>query len=204
MNHNIRFNKWARRYDRSILQLLVFNQAHIMLLKQIRLKYFHAKQPVRILDVACGTGRFIACLRKLMPDSVELYGIDYSEKMIEKAKTKAGYVSWNVANINELPYKENTFDIITCSHAFHHFPSQTKALAEIYRVLKPGGILMIVDGYRDNLLGQIIYGIVTFIEKNVYHVPQKEMKEMFLKVGFKNTKQIRFHYIPLLFTSGEK
>ena len=75
-------------------------------------------------------------------------------------------------------------------------------MSELYRVLKPNGRLMIIDGCRDVLLGRIIFDIVERIEKHVYHLFGHEFREIFKKSGFNNIVQRRFNFIPLLLTIG--
>ena len=48
-----------------------------------------------------------------------------------------------------LPFATGTFDVVTCANSFHHYPHQDRAVAEMHRVLQPGGRLMLIDGYRD-------------------------------------------------------
>ena len=75
-------------------------------------------------------------------------GIDLSSQMIEKAKhqlkNKATLV---VGDSENLPFFDQTFDIVYCNDSFHHYPNPQKAIAEIYRVLKIGGTLIIGDTY---------------------------------------------------------
>jgi len=115
-------------------------------------------------------------------------------------------VQFQVGDVETLPYENDTFDIITCSHSFHHYPDQEKAVTEMHRVLKKNGQLMIVDGSRDSLLGKIIFGIfIKKREKDIYHVLAKELKGIFSMNGFKNITQRVFNpFIPLLFTRGTK
>ncbi len=54
-----------------------------------------------------------------------------------------------------LPFASGSFDIVTCANSFHHYPRQDRAVAEMRRVLRPGGRLMIIDGYRDGAMGLV-------------------------------------------------
>lgn len=207
MSHEIkkrnkeRFNEWSKVYDKSILQRIVFNISHDMFFKEI---LHFLKGGFKVLDVGCGTGKFAHSLYEF-DSELTIDGVDLSEEMIEKAKEKLNDepITFKVGDVENLPYESDTFDAITCSHSFHHYPDQKKALSEMHRVLKNNGILMIVDGSRDTLFGNIIFGIVEIIERKVYHIFEKELKQMFRLVGFDRIIQKRFNPIaPLLFTLG--
>jgi len=196
------FDKWALDYDESVLQHIIFRAAHSMLCREIK-AYHNADERLKILDVGCGTGEFVfkaaASLKK-----AEVHGVDLSTTMIQKASTKKRFdnVLFEEGDVEHLPYTDNTFDVITCSHSFHHYPNKEKAMQEMYRVLKPEGRLMIIDGCRDGLLGRIIFDIVEKMEKHVYHLLGSEFRDLFRKSGFNNIAQKRFNIVPLLLTIG--
>jgi len=99
----------------------------------------------KILDVGCGTGNV---LLQLAGEGRELYGADISENMVRVAREKLGTnASIAVANVEKLPFDSTFFDILICNASFHHYPSPEKALAEMNRVLKPNGQLVIGEGY---------------------------------------------------------
>jgi len=200
-DHKERFNKWAKKYDKSILQYLLFNRTHDKMIQLMKLE-----DSYNVLDIACGTGKF---LRKLENRSeyLYLYGVDYSKKMIIQAKKEnKGNIKYSIAPAEQLPYYDNKFHIIACSHAFHHFDNQYDAIKEFHRVLTKNGILIIADGCVDNFWGNILFGkIITFIEKNVHHVPAEVLKEELQNQGFKVYKQIVINKIaPTLITVARK
>lgn len=200
--HRLRFNEWAKVYDDSILQRIVFNVAHDM--------FYTAMVPwlkdgSKVLDIGCGTGKFTYRLHKIN-SNLEIYGCDFSEVMINKAKAKLKdeSIEFKIGDVESLPYEPDTFDVITCSHSFHHYPNQRGAVLEMFRVLKDGGKVMIVDGCRDTFWGNIIFRIVELYEKEVYHMYGNELKEMFQSSGFTKIHQRMFNPIaPLLFSVAE-
>lgn len=195
------FNEWSHRYDRSILQHLVFRSSHKMFLDRIVPCYKH-KHAIRVLDVGCGTGEFISGLARHL-EGAEIHGMDLSCDMIRIAKAKFNlrHIKFKVGDVEHLPYADDVFDIITCSHSFHHYPDKKKALTEIYRVLKREGRLMIIDGCRDVPHGNIIFKIVQKIERDVYHMLARELRHLLDEIGFHKINQRRFNFIPLLFTN---
>lgn len=97
-----------------------------------------------LLDVGCGTGFLIDMLAGQR--KARYCGLDLSEGMIRMAKGKgipgAEFVS---GSADKLPYPDKSFDIVTCSQSFHHYPYPEKAMREAMRVLKPGGLYILSD-----------------------------------------------------------
>jgi len=195
-----RFNRWAVTYDKSILQHALFKVSHEMFIKEIaKIK----KAKVKVLDIGCGTGELAKKLTVRFKKA-EVQGVDISETMIKQASAKKmpRPVRFKLGDVEQLPYKDNSFDVITCSHSFHHYINKDRAVSEMHRVLKPNGHLMIIDGSRDILLGRIIFGIVAIIERHVYHLFYGEFRDIFTRNGFRNVIQKRFSFIPQLLTRG--
>jgi len=198
-----RFNRWAHVYDRSILQHLVFRTSHDRFLENILPLYRH-KHDIKILDVGCGTGEFAFGLSDHMKNA-DIHGVDISFDMakIAKSKLKDHKVRFKVGDVEDLPYPDNTFNIITCSNSFHHYPNKKRALKEMHRVLKQDGHLMIVDGCRDVPWGLLIFKVVEIFEKHAYHIYGPELRDLLNEAGFHQIGQKRFNPIaPLLFTMG--
>ncbi len=100
----------------------------------------------RILDAACGNGRYSKyLLRHADPDAV-LTGFDLSEAMLRRARKRfpADRVSHAVADLTRLPYAEATFDAIVCGWVLEHLPDPRPGLSELARVLAPGGKILLM------------------------------------------------------------
>ncbi len=200
--HRLRFNDWARVYDKSILQRVIFNVSHDMFASEM---VSNLKDGNEILDVGCGTGKFSFKMHNFNKN-LKVHGMDLSEVMINKAKAKIvdHNIDFRVGDVENLPYEANSFNVITCSNSFHHYPNQRGALIEMNRVLKDGGKVMIIDGSRDTFWGSMIFNVVEYVEKNVYHIYGNEFKELLQSVGYVNITQKIFNPIaPLLFTVAE-
>ncbi|MCM1284928.1 MAG: class I SAM-dependent methyltransferase [Acetobacter sp.] len=97
-----------------------------------------------MLDIGCGTGYLIDILQKQR--AADYYGLDLSPEMLKVAKSKlSDSVALTEGYSDKLPYNDNTFDVVTCIQSFHHYPKPEKAMAEAYRVLKPGGLYILSD-----------------------------------------------------------
>ena len=88
-----------------------------------------------ILDMGCGTGRFLDFAKN---------GIDFSKGMLAQAQAKYPDHELTVGDISKMPFPENSFEAIFSLHVFMHLKIETieKAINEAHRVLKPGGILI--------------------------------------------------------------
>ena len=115
---------------------------------------------MRTLDVGCGLG--YAVTQYAQRFKIEAHGIDYSENMIAGAVElqRANYpaitdcVDFKPASVMELPFPDNHFDVVTshrCLMALLDWNKQQVALREIHRVLKPGGVLVLMEGTFEGL-----------------------------------------------------
>lgn len=108
-----------------------------------------ATQPKRILDVATGTGDLAINLAKT--DAEEIIGLDISAGMLNVGKEKVAAknlddrIKMVQGDSENLPFEDNYFDAITVAFGIRNFETLEKGLAEILRVLKPGGIFVILE-----------------------------------------------------------
>lgn len=99
----------------------------------------------KILDLGCGNGYFISSIKN---KSNELYGVDVSEQAIEAAKKRCTNVHFIKIKVGDrLPFENNYFDVVTLFHVLEHVDSEKRIIAEIFRVLKPGGLLFLSSPY---------------------------------------------------------
>jgi ubiquinone/menaquinone biosynthesis C-methylase UbiE len=95
-----------------------------------------------ILDIGCGTGNQLIADRRLLPDA-RLVGADRSLGMLRQAQPKARDISWVQADAAMLPFQAESFEFLTCQHVFHHVRDKRGMLHEAFRVLRPGGRLVV-------------------------------------------------------------
>lgn len=115
-------------------------------------KYAH------LLDVGCGGGQAAIMLKERYPP-LELAGIDLSDFLINRARHRAAdhglSITFEVANAQSLPFPESSFDMVYSFGSAKHWPDPTQGLQECWRVLRPGGELLIADATSDATMDQI-------------------------------------------------
>ncbi|MEO6725962.1 MAG: ubiquinone/menaquinone biosynthesis methyltransferase [Blastocatellia bacterium] len=166
----------------------------------------------RVLDLACGTGDITFALGERLPAG-EAVGLDITQGMLviaeEKRRAKnAANVSFHRADIMSMPFADASFDCITCGYALRNVPDVEMALAEINRVLKPGGRFISLDFARPgsriyrwlylnylilagSTVGAILHGnpdIYRYIPESLKRYPgQHGVEEMMQRQGFAET-----------------
>ncbi|MBL8161678.1 MAG: class I SAM-dependent methyltransferase [Anaerolineae bacterium] len=106
----------------------------------------NARPGIRILDVACGSGVVTRKFAERNGNSGQIIGFDINPDMIAIAQVKqpSSIIEWREGNVLELPFQDSTFDIVTCQHGLMFFEDRVKGLQEMYRVLVPGGSLVVL------------------------------------------------------------
>ena len=107
----------------------------------------HLSENANVLEVAPGPGYFSIELAKM--GNYKITGMDISADFVEIGKTNAQRENVNVnfvqGNVSTMPFEDNMYDFVFCSAAFKNFKEPVTALREMYRVLKNGGICLIID-----------------------------------------------------------
>ncbi len=111
----------------------------------------------KVLEIAPGPGYFSIELAKL--GDYQITGLDISQSFVEIARRNAAEagvkVDFRQGNASAMPFEDNRFDFIFCQAAFKNFSEPVKAIAEMYRVLRPGGVSVISDLRRDASAAEI-------------------------------------------------
>ena len=102
-----------------------------------------------VLDVATGTGRLPAAILFQPAFKGRIIGLDASARMLKVAQAKlvayAGRADWRQGDAQRLDFADNSIDVVSCLEALEFFPNPRKALCELIRVLKPGGLLVVTN-----------------------------------------------------------
>jgi ubiquinone/menaquinone biosynthesis C-methylase UbiE len=109
-------------------------------------------KPISILDIGCGGGRLINYLTR-KNQNYKLYGLDHSEEMVllankvNKEAVRDGQVFIRCGSASQLPYENESMDIITANETIQFWPEISESFSEIYRTLKNDGCFIIINRY---------------------------------------------------------
>jgi ubiquinone/menaquinone biosynthesis C-methylase UbiE len=148
--------------------------------------------PPRLLDVACGTGRTLRQLAAAFPDG-RYYGLDLSPYYVQVARQKLAdlvHASLVAENAESMPFRDEFFDAVTSVYLFHELPKNARrnVLAEMHRVLRPGGIVVIEDSAQPVDAGEVSFFLERFSEE--FHEPfyrdylRDDLAEALVESGF--------------------
>ncbi len=166
-----------------------------------------ARPEARILDICCGTGDMTAALFALRPAQAEpVTGLDFSSQMLSLARAKypTPNILWIEGDAMHLPYPDASFDLVTAAFGFRNLTNYAEALAEIHRVLRPGGHLGILECNQPNGLSGAFYNFYlhhilplvggwisgqraayNYLPASIARFPRPpRMKQMLLEAGF--------------------
>jgi demethylmenaquinone methyltransferase/2-methoxy-6-polyprenyl-1,4-benzoquinol methylase len=145
--------------------------------------FYYAKSPIdMIVDVACGTGDMMGHWHKQADDNgvhiKEIVGVDPSEGMVGVARKKFPDFAYHIAKATEIPLGESCADFISITYGIRNVVEREAALKEFNRVLKPGGMIVILEfmknenpsflgKIRDFYMHKILPKIGGFISKNL-------------------------------------
>lgn len=181
--------------------------------RKIAIRLSDIKKDHKVLDLACGTGDMIAEIHKQHPNAF-IYGADFSVNMLHISQKKLNNVPFTAADAHNLPFKDNSFDRLTMAFGFRNVTDKARGLAELYRVIKSGGKVCILELTKpENKVTSFFYrlyfmhilpligGIFSsrkaykYLPDSVYHFPKrKEYRQMIENAGFRN-----IHFKTLVF-----
>ena len=129
---------------------------------------------MKVLELGCGTGDMWKGHEDLMKVCSKLVLSDFSEGMLENAKTNLGdnsNVEYRVIDIQDIPFDDETFDVVIANMMLYHVPDMVRGLTEVCRVLKKGGAFYCatfgehgIIEYLSKILGT--YGVEDNVNKN--------------------------------------
>ncbi|MGK7394727.1 MAG: bifunctional demethylmenaquinone methyltransferase/2-methoxy-6-polyprenyl-1,4-benzoquinol methylase UbiE [Candidatus Cyclobacteriaceae bacterium M3_2C_046] len=206
------FNNISHKYD-FLNHLLSFGIDIYWRKKAIKL--LRPIKPKRILDIATGTGDFAIEAIKLNPDKV--IGVDIAEKMLEKGREKVKklkldhIIEFAYGDSENLGFADNKFDAVIVSYGVRNFENLERGLADMHRVLRPGGKVVIVEFSKPKKfpfkqlynfyfkyilpkVGKVVSrdnAAYEYLPESVHAFPDGEKFLQYLKkIGFKQTKCI--------------
>jgi ubiquinone/menaquinone biosynthesis C-methylase UbiE len=137
----------------------------------------------RVLDVGCGTG---FATEALLEEVDDVHGLDQSVHQLEKAWRKLGKhdpVAFTRGDAERLPYADDSFDVVWSSGSIEYWPNPVDALAELRRVARPGGQVLVVgpDDPKTGLFQRLADAIMLFYD-------EAEADRMFAEAGFEDVE----------------
>ena len=180
--------KWASYYDLTMTLMTLGREKN---LRQSTIRLSQMKPGDKVLEIGCGTGTLTMAAKEQVGPSGEAAGIDIALEMVAVARNKAARksvdVSFQEGSIASVPFPNNRFDVVMCSFMIFHMPEDVrkKGFTEIYRVLKPGGHLFIIDtepvdmlapALRQNSFTEIETGKTKFMFTGISYIRCKAVK----------------------------
>jgi len=149
-----------------------------------------------VLDLGCGAGLDLYFYAKSVGKKGKVYGLDISTDMIKKAK--ANMKSMGISNVeficgssDDLPFENDFFDIVASNGIYNLSPDKEKVMAEVYRVLKPGGRTVFCEIVLKDKLSEDIRNNINDLFRCIGRaLPEKDFLALMEKTGFKNTRVI--------------
>lgn len=199
------FEKISDDYDK-MNSVISFNQ-HKKWRDDIMLR-MAVEKGATALDVCCGTADWTIALAKAAGPEGRVTGLDFSEKMLEAGKPKVAQFSTidlMHGNAMDLPFEDNTFDYVTIGFGLRNVPNYDTVLKEMYRVVKPGGMVACIDTSHPEIpvykqafrfyfkvimpfLGKIFaksYQEYSWLQESTDYFPgMKKLAQMFVDAGF--------------------
>lgn len=135
-----RFDARADTYDKPALQGF-FGAVH-----RATLSFATPDAPGSVLDVGAGTGELLALVHARFPDAA-LSGVDPAARMLARAREKPFPAELSIGTAEALPFPAEHFDLVLSTMSFHHWADPARGLAEIHRVLTPGGTAVVAEHF---------------------------------------------------------
>lgn len=153
--------------------------------------HFEIKEDDRILDIGCGGGKNIQRFAEQISDKGRVVGIDYSEVSVEKSielnrkSIEKGNVNVLQASVSDMPFYDETFDIVTGFETIYFWPDFISDLREVNRVLKPNGLVFFCNEavYREGEMEKYD-DLVELLDMKIYS--EDVLRQSLEKTGFKD------------------
>ena len=146
-NIQVLFDSISNKYDilnhaLSFCQDIHWRKKTARILKR---KFLDNKSKIKILDLSTGTGDMIKALRKEFSKNAEIFGLDFSESMLEIARKKLNKPFLIQGDAGKLPFYSDTFDFVVTAFGIRNFMNFGEILEEIIRVTKRGGKIAFLE-----------------------------------------------------------
>ncbi|MEI6428384.1 MAG: class I SAM-dependent methyltransferase [Pseudanabaena sp. ELA607] len=203
------YNYLANIYDQRWSFYIAKTVAKLMdQIQGLQVDYRH-DQSAKILDLGCGTGALTLQLLNYFP-TAQIFGIDLSSAMLDvalqKLITHQQRLNLSLKDATDLDFSTASFDLVVSSSVFHYFTEPNRTLSNIYRILKPGGYLIINDWCGDYLTCSLLDRYLHLTKRPHFHTyTKKELRALLTKQQFTvtdlTTYQINWFWGMMIATS---
>jgi demethylmenaquinone methyltransferase/2-methoxy-6-polyprenyl-1,4-benzoquinol methylase/phosphoethanolamine N-methyltransferase len=196
--------RWAHLYD-TLVGVMTLGKGQAI--RETTAEIAQIKTGDKVLDVGCGTGDLTFIAKAHAGAAGEVHGTDASPEMIEVARRKAtqtgAHINFQVDLIEKMSFPDHTFDVVLSSLMMHHLPNDLKrqGLAEIRRVLKPGGRLVIVDFKRPTTFAEHI--LTAWLMHGGMQSGVQDLPALMKEVGFSKIETGNVKFMMLGFARAE-
>lgn len=150
-----------------------------------------SREPIKILDAGCGDGINLYGLSQIarrLAVPADLYGVDYNPLRVERAAQIESVCTLQQASLMALPFADGTFEVILCNHVLEHVPEDERALRELHRVLKEGGLLILGVPNEGCMIAQlrnhVIQPVIARTTDHVHFYTGSTLRDMLERAGF--------------------
>lgn len=205
------FQSIYKKYD--LMNSVISFQRHKAWRKDT-MKIMQVQKGNRALDLCCGTGDWTIALAEAVGENGQVIGLDFSENMLKVGQEKIQHLQLNQANLvlgnaMELPYDDASFDFVTIGFGLRNVPDYMQVLAEMHRVVKPGGKVVCLETSQPTmpvfkqlyffyfkrimpLFGKMFaksYEEYSWLQESTMTFPDRtKLAAMFKETGFKDVK----------------
>ncbi len=172
------FRAWSKVYDQPVFQQLFYRRVHAAVMKTLT-----GATPRVVVDLGCGTAQLTTDLEVRFPDATVI-GADFSVAMLAAAQRRLGAATPPLvcANVYALPLRDASVDLLVSTFSYHWYLEPARALAEIHRVLAPGG--------RFVLATLVSIGVGGVVARQRWVTPGQHLADL-RAAGFAVTDEVR-------------
>jgi demethylmenaquinone methyltransferase/2-methoxy-6-polyprenyl-1,4-benzoquinol methylase len=188
---SLAYDREAAGWDRTIHRL-GFDEAYAAMLRRALPEALTAgdREPLQVLDAGMGTGELSVALSKAKADPIAFHGIDISPGMLNEAdchlRDRGIEADLRLGDVQDLPYEDGAFDLVMAAHVLEHLADPQRALAEMVRVLKPGGMLLACLTRRSSL------GMYIHLKWRTHRVTAGDAEGWFARHGLEHIRCLPF------------
>ena len=185
------YDREAAGWDRTI-ERLGFSDAYETMLGDALLSHFvdDRDRPLHVLDAGMGTGGLSAALSRVKAGPVAFHGIDISPGMLDEAdrhlRDRGIHADLRLGDVQDLPFEDGSFDLVMAAHVLEHLVDPHRAIDEMVRVLKPGGILLACLTRRSSL------GMYIHLKWRTHRLTAADAEGWFARSGLERIRSLGF------------